>query len=218
MNINTIPSAILFDFDDTLIDARPIINKALEATFKEFGISEEIISIKNIDINRSLRDYFYQIFEDNIIEARDTYYKYYTVYSHDLAPLKGSEEVLKFLYHHQVFTAVVSNKNGSKLRSEISDIFTWQKYFVDIVGSGDTAEDKPSALPAKLALKTFNNEDYSNIWFIGDTLVDLETARNLGCKAILYGNHTVDDLNKDLIHYRVKDHNELLKLLKEIYV
>ena len=34
------PSAIIFDFDDTLVDSSPIIRKALSATFEKFNIPE----------------------------------------------------------------------------------------------------------------------------------------------------------------------------------
>jgi phosphoglycolate phosphatase len=217
MTMHAKPSAILFDFDDTLVDARPIINKALESTFANFGISEEIIKTKNIDINRSLRDYFHYIFADNIIEARETYYKYYTEYASNITAFDQVEAVLKLLQQHKVFTAVVSNKNGPRLRSEIYDIFAWQDYFAAIVGAGDADEDKPSPLPAKLALQTSGLTDYANVWFIGDTIVDLETARNLGCKGILYGDNPKAREEGVSFYYQVKNHNELLELLQVIY-
>ena len=209
------PSAIIFDFDDTLIDAKPIINKALAATFAQFNISEEIITVKNIDVNRSLRDYFHHIFADNIKEARDAYYHYYTEFSKDLLHLENAEEVLKLLQRHQVFTAIVSNKGGARLRDEIHNKFNWQDYFAAIIGSGDVAEDKPSPLPAKLALEKAKLEDHSNVWFIGDSLVDLQTAENLGCKGVLFGNNIVPT---DIpIYLSVPNHLELLKLLQRIY-
>ncbi|MEK6733966.1 MAG: HAD hydrolase-like protein, partial [Pseudomonadota bacterium] len=110
------PSAIIFDFDDTLIDARPAVHKALKATLKKFDISDNIITEKNIDTNKSLRDYFHHIFANNIIEARDSYYDYYTEFSKDLKQLEMAEDVLKFLRKQDVFTAIVSNKGGKRLR------------------------------------------------------------------------------------------------------
>ncbi len=215
IKLQTKPSAIIFDFDDTLVDAKPVINKALAATFAKFNISEEIITVKNIDVNRSLRDYFHHIFADNIKEARDAYYSYYTEFANDLTMLDNAEEVLKLLHHHNVFTAIVSNKGGPRLRSEIQDKFAWSHYFAAIIGSGDAEEDKPSPLPAQLALQRSNLLDYSEVWLIGDSLVDLQTAANLGCKGVLFGNS--EDSNSDA-HFIVPNHAELLKLLQRIYV
>ena len=211
------PSAIIFDFDDTLIDSMPTIKKALDSTFAEFGISKEIITTNKIDINRSLRDYFEQVFAEKLPEARAAYYKHYKQYAQNLTAFENAENVLKFLQQKAVYTVVVSNKNGPGLRAEINDLFAWQDYFKAIVGAGDAQEDKPSALPALLALEKSGLTDYSNVWFIGDTIVDLETARNLGCKAILYGSNSNIEI-KAPVYLKVKDHNNLLQIFKEIYV
>lgn len=210
------PSAIIFDFDDTLIDARSTINKSLASTLAHFNISDEVISSKNIDINRSLRDYFQNLFADNIQEAREVYYNHYIEYAKDLKALESSEEVLKLLRKNNVYTAVVSNKNGPRLRYEIHEKFLWKDYFNKIIGAGDLEEDKPSAIPAKFALQDAKIIDYSNVWFIGDSFVDLKTAENLGCKGILFGNA---DIKEEVpIYLNVLNHNELLRILKDIYV
>lgn len=212
----TKPSAIIFDFDDTLINARPIINKALTATFNHFGLSEEIIKLKNIDVNRSLRDYFHQIFADKIEEARNVYYNNYVEYAKDLETLPNSEDVLQILLKHDVYTTIVSNKNAPRLRYEVNEKFKWKDYFNQLVGSGDVEEDKPSALPAKFSLQNTGITDYSNVWLIGDSLVDLKTAENLGCKAILFGDLDIQDNAQ--VYFTVQNHAKLLEILKDIYV
>ena len=209
----TKPSAIIFDFDDTLVNAKPIITKALSTTFNDFNIRKE--TLKNIDFNRSLRDYFHLIFPDNLNSARDTYIKYYTEFSKNLEILPNAETVLKLLQKHNVFTALVSNKASERLNKEVTHKFAWNEYFSSIVGSGDASEDKPSAAPALLALQNSSLQDYTNVWFIGDSIVDLETAQNLGCKAVLFGNAKI--LKKIPIYLSIKDHNELLNILGKIY-
>ncbi len=208
------PSAIIFDFDDTLVDSKPIITAALEATFAKFNIDKS--NLEHIDFNQSLRDYFHHIFGDNLKEARETYYKHYTKFSQDLIALEHAELVLELLRKHQVFTAIVSNKGGERLRSEIKDKFAWDKYFANIIGSGDALEDKPSILPVKLALLTSGLDDYSNVWLIGDSSIDLKTAQNSGCKPVLFGNNPQSE--ETHIYLSVANHRELLKLLEDIYV
>lgn len=215
MNSYIKPSAVIFDFDDTLVNARPIINKSLTATFNHFGLSDEIIKLKNIDVNRSLRDYFHEVFADKVEEARNIYYGNYVEYAKDLEILPHSENVLKLLHQHNVYTTIVSNKNGPRLRYEVNEKFLWKDYFNQIIGSGDLKEDKPSALPAKFSLQNADITDYSNVWLIGDSLVDLKTAENLGCKAILFGELDIQDDNK--VYFTVQNHSELLKILKDLY-
>ncbi len=207
------PSAIIFDFDDTLVNTKPIINKALSATFSEFNIDKN--SLSHIDFNLSLRDFFHDIFADNIEKARETYYKYYSEFSQNLMALDHAELVLKFLQKHQVFTSIVSNKTGDRLRHELTTKLMWDHYFSNIIGSGDAASDKPSPLPAILSLTNSGLDDYSNVWLIGDSNVDIKTAANLGCKALLFGNNLK---HNDLpIYLSVSNHLELLKILEKIY-
>ena len=163
-------------------------------------------------------NYFHQIFVDNTIEARDAYYHYYYEFSKDLKILEKSEEVLKLLHKHKVFTAVVSNKRGERLRSEVHQKFLWQDYFSAIVGAGDVAEDKPSPMPAKFALQKSGLKEYSDVWFVGDSLVDLQTASNLGCKGVLFGTKSLEQSHDIPIHFSINNHSELLKLLQGIYV
>lgn len=210
------PSAIIFDFDDTLVNSKPIVNQALQATFKKFSIPEDIISIKNIDPNRSLRDYFCHIFTDNLKEAAEIYYDFYNQFSQNLEIIKNADKVLDFLLKNSVYTTIVSNKRSKKLREEISDKFLWNHYFKAIIGSGDAEEDKPSIKPALKALEDAKLNNFDEVWLIGDSLVDIQTAHNLGCKAILFGKAKLPD---DIIpHLTIHNHDELLEFLRKIYV
>ena len=186
------PTAIIFDFDDTLIDSKPVIEKALEATFLEFNIPQDIITVKNIDRNQSLRNYFEQIFADKIAEARKAYYKYYDLYSVNLKALDGAEAVLKLLKLADVFTAIVSNKGGSRLRDEVHNKFLWTDYFQAIIGSGDAEQDKPSSLPAKLALQNAKLDNFQDVWLMCRRLIIwdvrlfyLEIILNAICQLII---------------------------------
>jgi phosphoglycolate phosphatase-like HAD superfamily hydrolase len=76
-------------------------------------------------------------------------------------------------------------------------------------------EDKPAATPAKFALADAGINDYSNVWLIGDSLVDLKTAENLGCKGVLFGQALITD--KTPIYLSIKNHKELLEVLGDIY-
>lgn len=206
------PSAMIFDFDDTLVDSKPIITKSLEKTFKHFNIDESLL--KNIDFNLSLRDYFHEIFADNLEQAKDTYYSHYFNYAQNLKALNKAEEVLKFLRDNNVYTAIVSNKNGPRLRYEVNDYLGWGDYFVEIIGAGDCKADKPSPIPALQALKGSGVNNHDDVWFVGDSLIDVKTAKNLGCRAVLFGVNHIQNIP---IYFSVENHNNLLKILQELY-
>lgn len=209
------PDAVLLDFDDTLVDTKPIIQKALDNTLKKYNLTQEIIKERGIDINRSLRDYFEEIFEEKLDEARNHFYSFYDQFAVNLEIFPNALQVLDFLKDYNVYTAIVSNKSHLRLKNEINNRLKLGHYFKSIVGSGEAIEDKPSAIPAKLALEKLNLDSFDNVWFIGDSFVDMETAKNLGCKAILFGT---ESLSQNIeIFYKTKNHAELLNLLKKTY-
>jgi phosphoglycolate phosphatase len=211
-NMITKPEAIIFDFDDTLVNSKPIIHKALAKTFQHFNIPET--DFNNSNFNRSLRDYFKEIFADKIETARDIYYKHYFDFAKDLKAFEYAQDVLDYLYQNKVYTVIVSNKNGPRLRYEINDHFRWSKYFKQIIGAGDFEADKPSPISAEHSLKELALDNHSNVWLIGDSVVDLQTAQNLGCKGILFGNSSPKEVP---FYHSVENHQQLLELLKGLY-
>ena len=63
--------------------------------------------------------------------------------------------------------------------------FGWTARFARLVGAGDAAADKPSAAPILLALEAARASPGENIWYVGDTAVDMECAANAGCLGVL---------------------------------
>jgi phosphoglycolate phosphatase len=82
---------------------------------------------------------------------------------------------------------VVSNKTGELLRREVARL-GWSALFGSVVGAGDAAADKPASEPVHLALAPSGVTPGEAVWFVGDTAVDMECARNSGCTAVLLGD------------------------------
>ena len=53
------------------------------------------------------------------------------------------------------------------------------------MGATDAARDKPAADPVTLALEPVQLAGGEDVWFVGDTTVDLECAYNTGCLPVL---------------------------------
>jgi phosphoglycolate phosphatase len=212
------PTAILFDWDNTLVDTWPIIHRALSATLTYMGHEPWPIERVKADAKRSMRDYFPDLFGDRWQEASDRYQQdYRSIHLEEIRALKGAEDMLKALTANDVFVALVSNKRGVSLRLEVNKL-GWEKYFKASVGADDAERDKPHPAPAHLALKGTGIEDGPHIWFVGDTGVDLECAQALGATPILYGDHETNGRTHDGFPYarHVRDHAELQALFAEI--
>ncbi|MBQ8263578.1 MAG: HAD-IA family hydrolase, partial [Oscillospiraceae bacterium] len=119
---------------------------------------------------------------------------YYDVHCLDkTAPYEGIMELLAALHEKGVKMAIVTNKYqtaAEELR---------QKFFADYIPiiEGDVAgrERKPDPAPVRAALKALDAEGESAV-YIGDTEVDMATARNSGLDfiAVEWGYRTLDQL------------------------
>ncbi len=209
------PIAILFDWDNTLVDTWPIIHKAINETFKTFGRKQWTVEETKKYVHKSMRDSFPVLFGDEWQKASEVYLKnFLECHLVQLKSLPHSEELLGILSNTEIYMAVVSNKTGKHLRTEASHI-GWEKYFSKIVGATDAKADKPSPEPILLALEGTKIKPSESVWLIGDSITDLECALNSGCKPIFYGEHEMPEEYKihNIPHFR--NHRELIELVKK---
>jgi phosphoglycolate phosphatase len=66
-------------------------------------------------------------------------------------------------------------------------------YFQEVVGASDAMEDKPSIEPVKMALNSAGLGSKSIIWFVGDSVLDLQCATVSGCVPILIESGSIGD-------------------------
>ncbi|MGE0754145.1 MAG: HAD family hydrolase [Alphaproteobacteria bacterium] len=181
------PKAVIFDWDNTLVDTWPIIHEAINSTFRTYGMKEWTFDETRARVRKSMRDSFPEVFGENWQEAGVTYQNNYkSMHLDRLTPLPGSEELLKHIKSLGLYNVVVSNKKGDTLRKEVEKL-GWAKYFDAVVGSQDADHDKPHAAPVLLALKDSPVQAGLDVWFVGDSDIDLECAKATGCCAVLYG-------------------------------
>lgn len=210
------PTAIIFDWDNTLVDTWPIIHHALVDTFEHMGHEPWTLEETKEKVGKSMRDHFPNLFGDRWEEAGEIYVERYRDRNLiNLTPLKSAEEMLNFIINLDIHRAVVSNKQGPTLRTECEHI-GWNKYFHKVIGATDAERDKPYADPAILALKGSNVTPSKSVWFIGDSTPDVECALAAGLTPIIYGNEKLANYYDNQFTY-VNSHDELLFKIKEHY-
>ena len=214
------PKAVIFDWDNTLVDTWPVIHEALNKTFADMGTPLWTFDQTRGRVKKSMRDSFPEIFGDDWQKAAKLYQDYYRS-SHlaKLEPLPRAAEVIARVKEKALFSVVVSNKKGPNLRLEVEHM-GWGKYFDNVVGADDAARDKPHVDPVHMAFEVSHLKPDMNVWFVGDSEIDIECAMNTGCTAILYGTHATEQPQFSKTHYHgfpyhahVHDHTELLELL-----
>ncbi|MEO5374916.1 MAG: HAD family hydrolase [Alphaproteobacteria bacterium] len=181
----SLPRAVLFDWDNTLVDTWPCIHGALNATFRAMGHPEWSFEEFRARLGPSMRDSFPQTFGDRWEEARDVFYaSFAATHIGMLRVLPGAGEMLKALHDSGLYMGVVSNKIGEHLRAEAEHL-GWSRYFGRIVGALDAARDKPAPEPVAMALAGSGIDPGPHVWFVGDSDIDMETASNAGCFRVL---------------------------------
>ena len=179
------PRAILFDWDNTLVDTWPTILDATNTTLVAFGLPPWTMMEAKARIRKSMRDTFPELFGDKWRDAGDVFYeRYAAIHVEQLRPLSGAENMLQTLTEAGIHLGVVSNKKGDFLRLEASHL-GWDRFFGSLVGALDAEQDKPDPKPVALALGPSGIETGPQVWFVGDADIDLECAHNAGLTPIL---------------------------------
>ncbi len=181
------PKAIIWDWDNTLVDTWPLIHSAINATMTHMG--KEQWSFKKVrdSVHKSMRESFPAIFGDEWQRAGEVYKNSYR--SNNLSNLKLLPDVLEALEligKKGILQMIVSNKIGATLRKE-AEALDIHKLFFSLIGSGDADYDKPDSSPVWLALLGSDLDPKNDlIWFVGDTIADFDCAYNSHCQPIIF--------------------------------
>ena len=187
------PRAILFDWDNTLVDSWGTIHEALNFVMGAMGKPEWSLDDTRTRVRLSLRESFPMHFGERWQEAQTIYLdRFREIHLDRLTALPGREGMLHSLATQGIFLGVVSNKTGPLLRREVERL-GWSSFFGSVIGAGDAAADKPACEPVHLALAPSGIPAGEEVWFVGDTAIDMECAKNSGCVGVLLGEAMSED-------------------------
>ena len=182
------PRAVLFDWDNTLVDNWISIHDALNTTFAAMDHEPWSLTQVRARVRASARETFPHLFGERADEAMRIFYdRFEAAHLNTLTSLPGANELLDTLDAAGIYLGVVSNKHGEFLRREARQL-GWQDRFTRLIGAGDASADKPSTAPIVLALEGSGFAPGASCWYVGDALIDIECAQNAGCVAVLVGN------------------------------
>lgn len=179
------PRAILFDWDNTLVDNWETVRSGLNAALAAFGRDPWSHEETRRRLIVSLRDGFPKLFGADWQRAMDIFYATFQArHLETLKPLPGAAELIRALVRQGFYLGVVSNKTGPILRREAQHL-GWDRHFGQIVGATDAPVDKPAPDPVFMALAGSAIAAGPEVWLVGDAATDLECAHRAGCVAVL---------------------------------
>ncbi len=187
MTAPSAPRAVVFDWDNTLVDSWHIIHEALHETFVAFDRTPWTIDETKAWVRHSMREAFPRLFGAHAEAAVERFSgAYRRVHLARIRPMVGATEVLDDLVGEGVYLAVLSSKNGDVLRAEANHLGL-ARYFSRLVGATDTAVDKPSPVALNHALEPSGVPAGAEVWYVGDTGIDVVCARRSDCIAVIVG-------------------------------
>lgn len=220
MNPTNKSLGIIFDFDGTLADTLDDITDSINIAFEQCGIKPVSHSLIRSLIGYGLRDLLKNALQQNgdehllsLVEGYRQIYMDRMLLNARLYP--GIVDMLDRFAGRKIPMAVLSNK---------PDIFTipmcqamldrWP--FVRYRGSSEDWPKKPDPTVA-LEFASEMNCIPENIYFVGDSAVDIETGHNAGMKsvAVTWGYRDLDELQPAKPDHIIDHPSELSKLLQQ---
>jgi phosphoglycolate phosphatase len=214
------PKAVIFDWDDTIVNTWYAALEALNTSFRAMGAPEWSDEEARAKAGASARDMFKSLFGDRWQEADKIYIDTYVQISAEkVRLLEDAEAVLKALHEAEVYLAIVSNKRGALLRKEATHL-NLDRYFGRIVGAGDAKADKPDPAHVHMALENSGISAGQDVWFVGDSHTDMLCASNSGCVPILIETKPPpeEQLAKNPPILRFLKHYDLMEFIKTHYL
>jgi len=158
------PRAILFDWDNTLVDTWPTIVECYETTFRALGRTPWTAAEVQERAHGSLREVFPTLFGERAAEAERVFYEtFFRIHLERLEPLAGADTLLAHCHAKGLYVAIVSNKVGDNLRAEVTHL-GWDRWIARSVGARDAARDKPAPDPIYLALDGTGIAPDDTVW------------------------------------------------------
>ena len=182
--------ALVFDWDNTLVDGWTGITSALNVVLRAWGQPAWTVADARARIRASVRDTFPGMFGDTWRDAAALLRT--TMREQDLSHLalmQGADALVAAAASWPA--AIVSNKEGVVLRREVAHL-GWTARFGAIVGAGDASADKPDPAPIWHALGLIGVKPGREVWYVGDTGSDMQAAHAAGCTAVLVGDAAHD--------------------------
>ena len=192
---------VIFDLDGTLLhtleDLMLSVNHALSGRTKVRRSLEEVRGFVGNGVGQLIHRALPASAdgdEEAFQETLQAFKSYYARHNNDTtAPYDGIEALLDRLHQAGVRQAIVSNKNDPNVKALTRDYFS--RWIPLAVGEQEGVRRKPAPDTVLKVMEEWGLKP-SEVIYVGDSDVDVETARNAGvdCAAVCWGFRTEDEL------------------------
>lgn len=183
---------VIFDLDGTLLNTLEDLADSTNYAMRAFGLKERSINeVRNfvgngvdVLIERAVEG---AISKEQELECLDVFKQHYSKnMDNKTKPYDGIIDVIKELLKRGYHIAIVSNKFDAAVKGLNVDYF--EGLFPVAIGASDTVAKKPAPDSVIKALQELHS-DKERAVYVGDSDVDIMTARNSGlpCISVTWG-------------------------------
>ena len=219
-----IKDTIIFDLDGTLLNTLEDLHACFNKAITEYGYPkrtlEEIKSFVGNGIKKAIERALPSNIEECELNKIVNYFRsYYEEHMLELTkPYDGIIELLEELKANNYKLAVVSNKYDAAVKKLCQNYFG--KYIDIAIGESTGVRKKPEIDGVMKAIKELNSSINNSI-YIGDSDVDIKTAKNVGipCISVLWGFRDKDFLIQNGGKLFAEKPKDIIKIIeKKLYL
>ena len=211
-------NSVIFDLDGTLLNSLDDLADSTNYTLRTEGYPERTRD----EVRRFVGNGIYKLIERAVPAGTDKaeidkcFDIFCRNYKKNMAnktkPYPGITDMLKTLYENGFKLAIVTNKADFAAQELCGEMFG--DYVKTVVGSVKERRNKPFPDNVLFAMEKMGSEKSETV-YVGDSEVDVETARNSGLSmiAVLWGYRDREVLEKAGAEKTAKDAEELKKML-----
>lgn len=211
---------VLFDLDGTLVNTLEAISKIINMTLKEIELPINSLEENQKLIGHGIQGIVEKIFEKNNMtlkkeEVFQKLKKYYEKhFNYNVKIYNEVDKLLDFLVEKNIKFGIVTNKEHDlAIKTVEKNLFKWN--FIEIIGADDSKyPKKPNPYIINKIIKE-NKINKNEVLFVGDMLVDVETAKNADID-IAYCNWGFGSSKNEKVDEKIKINNveELINRIK----
>ena len=210
---------IIFDLDGTLLDTLLDLTNSFNFALRKFNAPQHTSNDYKLFIGSGAFKCIEQAIPadfrspEKIQEVLDTFREHYNKNCvNKTKPYSGIIKLLNQLKKNKMKLAVLSNKPHNYTLECVNHYFP--DYFNIIYGHHNDFPPKPNPASSLYILNEFGLNK-SEMLFIGDTNIDIQTANNAGIKSagVLWGFRTQKELENNGANYIVSRPEEILNII-----
>ena len=203
-------SHVVFDIDGTLIDSESAVLKSLQrVVLEEKGIRKKLDELR-FSLGIPGKNTLEKLDIEDLKGVEEKWNNYLSDYADEIVLFGQVREIVQALKSNGIKLGIITSKTKKEYEDDFLK-FGLHPYFDVVVCADDTKKHKPNGDPMEKYLE-ISNAKRSNVIYIGDSIYDMQCAKNSGVDSALalWGANDSECIEAT---YKLKEPKEILDVL-----